>query len=177
MISGYIIIPGPATIYIAVYGIHGTTPAPQQGSGIIAFDNVVCVHLPSTLTGVVLHHIFLKPLGRGFYTKVVSSGFQHIVAIFHGKIGAGIILDPVQGFRTLISLGRTDRHIPTHIDKGHIIPGIAVVELVQVNSQILRACSYSSPITIPRAAVDEITGRCGIDSKYQVCIACIPQTL
>ena len=94
MTGGYIVIPRPTTIYIAVYGIHRTTPAPDHGPGVTALSNVICVHQPGALISIVLHHIFLKPLGRCCHAKVITVGFQHIVAIFHGKIGAGIILDP-----------------------------------------------------------------------------------
>ena len=174
VVGRYIVIPGPAAVYITAYGIHGTAPAPKHRTGVFALGNIVGVHQPCTLTGIVLHHIFLKPgSGRG-HTKVVAGSLQHIVAVLDGKVHIGAALCPTQGFCTLISLGRTDRHISTHIDKGQCIPGIAVVELIQVNTQVLCARSEVAPVAIPSSTMDEATVSGRIDGKYQVGITLIP---
>ena len=180
MVGGYIIIPGPAAAYATVYGIHGTTPAPQHGTGVIALGNIIGVHLPSALTGIVTDHIFLKPGGRRGHTKVIATGLQHIVAILNGKVAVGTTLCPVQGFSTLVSSGV--RYCHRACIEVQTVPGIAIMELVQVNTNIhIGSCIEGCPVTIPLTAVGivgiVIRSSLCIDSKYQVGISFCPQSL
>ena len=180
MVIRHIVVPSPAAVYITDNGIHRTAPAPQHGTGVATLRDIVRIHQPGTLTGIILHHILLNPGGRRSYAIVVAPSLQHIVAILNSKVTVGAALCPVQGFCTLVGSGIGYSH--SACIEAYVVPGIAIMELIQVNTDIhigrgIKVC----PVTAPLAAVGivGIVVRCslGIDSKDQVGVALIPQCL
>ena len=180
IVGRYIVIPGPAAVYITAYGVHRAAPAPNHGTGVLALGNVICVHEQGALTGIVFHQVLFQPSSGRDHIEIIATSLQHIVAVLNGKVGVGAALCPVQGFCTLISTGTRYSHRACIEDQ--IVPGIAIVELIQVNTNV-HICSriQTGPITTPCAAVGivGIVVGCGlgIDGKYQVGIALVPQLL
>ena len=179
-VGRYIVIPGPAAACIAIDGVHRTAPAPNHRPGVVALFNIICIHQPAALIGIVSNHILLNPGCGRDYTGITAIGSEHIVVVFNSKIHIGIALCPVQGFRALVGKGVGYGH--SACIEAQAVPGITIVELIQVKTNVHIGISIEGgPVAIPCTTVGVIgiviRCSCCIDSKYQVGIACIPQSL